>query len=82
MKQSHNALTYLRAQYRAIYGRAYIKGLATAMIVTSAFATSMAHAANINIDFGPLKKATPPPSKPLIKPLLSIVLLKTPMPAP
>ena len=52
MKQSHNALTYLRAQYRAIYGRAYIKGLATAMIVTSAFATSMAHAANINIDFG------------------------------
>lgn len=52
MKQSHNALTYLRAQYRAIYSRAYIKGLATAMIVTSAFATSMAHAANINIDFG------------------------------
>lgn len=48
MKQSHNALTYLRAQYSAIYGRAYVKGLATAMVVTSALASSMAQAATDN----------------------------------
>lgn len=45
MKQSHNALSYLRAQYSAVYGRAYVKGLATAMVVTSAFASSFAQAA-------------------------------------
>lgn len=49
-KQSQNALTFLRAQYRAIYERAYFKGLATAMIVTSAVASSMAQAATTTAD--------------------------------
>ena len=38
MKQSHNALTYLLAQYRAVYGRAYVKGLASLVVMTSAAA--------------------------------------------
>lgn len=38
MKQSQNALTYLMAQYRAVYGRAYVKGLASAFAVTAVIA--------------------------------------------
>lgn len=36
MKQSQNAITFLTAQYRSVYGRAYMKGLATAFVVSSA----------------------------------------------
>ena len=47
MKSSQNALTFLTAQYRAIYGRAYVKGLASAMVLTSAMVGTYAHAADI-----------------------------------
>ena len=47
MKSSQNALTFLTAQYRAIYGRAYVKGLASAMVLTSAMIGTYAHAATI-----------------------------------
>lgn len=47
MKQSQNAITFLSAQYRAVYGRAYVKGLASAMVLTSALVGSYAaHAAD------------------------------------
>ena len=47
MKQSQNAITFLSAQYRAVYGRAYVKGLASAMVLTSAlFGSYAAHAAD------------------------------------
>lgn len=47
MKQSQNAITFLSAQYRAVYGRAYVKGLASAMVLTSAlFGSYAANAAD------------------------------------
>ena len=47
MKQSQNAITFLSAQYRAVYGRAYVKGLASAVVLTSALVGSYAaHAAD------------------------------------
>ena len=53
MKQSQNAITFLSAQYRAVYGRAYVKGLASAMVLTSAlFGSYAANAAdNTTNDF-------------------------------
>ena len=48
MKQSQNAITYLRSQYRAVYGRAYVKGLASAVLLSSALAPMVAQAATIN----------------------------------
>ncbi len=51
MKQSQNAITFLSAQYRAVYGRAYVKGLASAMVLTSAlFGSYAAHAADTTTD--------------------------------
>ncbi len=47
MKQSQNAITFLKAQYSAIYGRAYVKGLASVMVLSSAVAANYAQAANI-----------------------------------
>ena len=44
MKQSQNAITFLRAQYSAIYSRAYIKGLASAMVLSSAVVGTYAQA--------------------------------------
>ena len=44
MKQSQNAITFLRAQYSAIYSRAYIKGLASAMVLGSAVVGTYAQA--------------------------------------
>ncbi len=38
MKQTNNALKFLLAQYRAIFKHAYVKGLATAAIVTAGLA--------------------------------------------
>lgn len=58
MKPSNNALTFLRAQYRAIYGRAYFKGLASIMVVSSALATPVAHAALTNNNDSDASNAT------------------------
>ncbi|MCK0535932.1 MULTISPECIES: hypothetical protein, partial [unclassified Anaerobiospirillum] len=44
MKLSNNAIKFLMAQYRAIYKNAYVKGLATAVILTSALAAGQAQA--------------------------------------
>ena len=45
MKQTQNALKFLLAQYRAIFKHAYVKGLATAAIVTAGLAVGQAQAA-------------------------------------
>ena len=47
MKLSNNAIKFLMAQYRAIYKNAYVKGLATAVILTSALAAGQAQAKEI-----------------------------------
>lgn len=47
MKQSQNAITFLKSQYNAIYGRAYVKGLASVMVLSSAVAATYAQAADI-----------------------------------
>ena len=47
MKLSNNALNFLLAQYRAIFKRAYAKGLAPAIMLTAALAAGSAQAANI-----------------------------------
>ena len=44
MKLSNNALNFLLAQYRAIFKRAYVKGLASAVIVTAGLAAGQAQA--------------------------------------
>ena len=48
MKVSNNALNFLLAQYRAIFKRAYVKGLASAVLLTAGLAAgaSQAQAAN------------------------------------
>ena len=44
MKISNNALNFLLAQYRAIFKRAYIKGIASAVILTACLAAGQAQA--------------------------------------
>ena len=44
MKISNNALNFLLAQYRAIFKRAYIKGIASAVILTAALTAGQAQA--------------------------------------
>ena len=44
MKQTSSALTFLMAQYRAIFKRAYIKGIATAVLLTAGLAAGQAQA--------------------------------------
>ena len=44
MKISNNALNFLLAQYRAIFKRAYVKGLASAVIMTAGLAAGSAQA--------------------------------------
>ncbi len=44
MKLSNNALNFLLAQYRAIFKRAYVKGLAAAVILTAGLAAGAAQA--------------------------------------
>ena len=39
MKQTSSALTFLMAQYRAIFKRAYVKGIAAAVLLTAGLAT-------------------------------------------
>ena len=46
MKISNNALNFLLAQYRAIFKRAYVKGLAAAVMLTAGLAAGQAQAAN------------------------------------
>ena len=48
MKISNNALNFLLAQYRAIFKRAYVKGIASAVILTAALAAGQAQATNAN----------------------------------
>ena len=45
MKLSNNALNFLLAQYRAIFKRAYVKGIASAVLLTAGLAAGQAHAA-------------------------------------
>ena len=52
MKLSNNALNFLLAQYRAIFKRAYVKGLASAVILTAGLATGQAQAANTTEFYG------------------------------
>ena len=47
VKLSNNALNFLLAQYRAIFKRAYAKGIAHAIMLTAALAAGSAQAANI-----------------------------------
>ena len=46
MKLSNNALNFLLAQYRAIFKRAYAKGIAPAIMLTAALAAGQAQAVN------------------------------------
>ena len=44
MKISNNALNFLLAQYRAIFKRAYVKGIASAVLLTAGLAAGQAQA--------------------------------------
>ena len=44
MKLSNNALNFLLAQYRAIFKRAYVKGIASAVLLTAGLAAGQAQA--------------------------------------
>ncbi|MDT3662639.1 MAG: hypothetical protein ROM54_03855, partial [Anaerobiospirillum sp.] len=46
MKVSNNAVNFLLAQYRAIFKRAYIKGIASAVLLTAGLAAGAAQAAD------------------------------------
>ncbi len=48
MRNSNNAIKFLLAQYRAIFKRAYIKGLASAVILTATLAAGQAQADKLN----------------------------------
>ena len=50
MKQTNNAIKFLVAQYRAIYQSAYLKGVASAIIVTASLAATQAQAVTSNFD--------------------------------
>ena len=47
MKISNNALNFLLAQYRAIFKRAYVKGIASAVLLTAGLAAGQAQATQI-----------------------------------
>ena len=47
MKQTSSALTFLMAQYRAIFKRAYIKGIASAVLLTAGLAAGAASSSSI-----------------------------------
>ena len=48
VKLSNNALNFLLAQYRAIFKRAYVKGIASAVILTAGLAATQAQAAPLS----------------------------------
>ena len=52
VKLSNNALNFLLAQYRAIFKRAYVKGLASAVILTAGLAAGQAQAAYTPLESG------------------------------
>lgn len=52
MKQTNNAIKFLLAQYRAIFKHAYLKGLASAVMLTTALAAGSTANAAISSDFG------------------------------
>ena len=52
MRNSNNAIKFLLAQYRAIFKRAYIKGLASAVILTATLAAGQAQAADLTTSSG------------------------------
>ena len=59
MKVSNNALNFLLAQYRAIFKRAYVKGLASAVLLTAGLAAGQAQAAsNITDDANDVLQGT------------------------
>ena len=47
VKISNNALNFLLAQYRAIFKRAYVKGIASAVLLTAGLAAGQAQADNL-----------------------------------
>ena len=49
MKVSNNALNFLLAQYRAIFKRAYVKGLASAVLLTAGLAVGQAQATDTEL---------------------------------
>ena len=51
VKISNNALNFLLAQYRAIFKRAYIKGIASAVILTAGLAAGQSQAASTQDPF-------------------------------
>ena len=51
MKQTSSALTFLLAQYRAIFKRAYVKGIASAVLLTAGLAAGAAQAAEQSSNF-------------------------------
>ena len=53
MKLSNNALNFLLAQYRAIFKRAYVKGLASAVLLTAGLAAGAASSPAMAGDIGP-----------------------------
>ena len=48
MTLSNNAIKFLQAQYRAIFKRAYVKGLATAVLLTAGLAAGQAQAVDLS----------------------------------
>ena len=60
MKVSNNALNFLLAQYRAIFKRAYVKGLASAVMLTAALAAGQAQADVLNNASGSALEKTDP----------------------
>ena len=48
MTLSNNAIKFLQAQYRAIFKRAYVKGLATAVLLTAGLAAGQAQALELS----------------------------------
>ena len=51
MKQTSSALTFLMAQYRAIFKRAYVKGIASAVLLTAGLAAGQAQANDLTTDW-------------------------------
>ena len=51
VKQTSSALTFLLAQYRAIFKRAYVKGIASAVLLTAGLAAGAAQAADQSNSF-------------------------------
>lgn len=48
MKQTHNALSMLLKAYRSVFKAAYMKGIASAVILTAGLAAGAANAAAID----------------------------------